>query len=87
MQAIYAGASFPNIYGDSVSFTIPGPSPVKFDGNGATTSRSVTSTTALNGGTKTQTLTAATPLSSGPTQQCSLGSKKLLRKKKGATTT
>jgi len=78
MQALYAGASFPNIYGDSVSFTIPGPPPVNFDGNGGATS--------VSSSTRAQTLVAATPVSTGPTQQCSLGSKKLLRTRYGATT-
>jgi hypothetical protein len=84
MQALYAGASFPNIYGDAVSFTIPGPPPVNFDGNGGATS--VSGTTVLNSSTRTQTLAAATPVSTGPTQQCSLGSKKLLRTRYRATT-
>ncbi|KAF9482112.1 hypothetical protein BDN70DRAFT_875396 [Pholiota conissans] len=42
MQTLYSDLTFPNIYGESVSFTIPGPQPVAFDGPGGSTKASTT---------------------------------------------
>lgn len=80
MQALYKGVIFPNIYNDNISFTIPGPPPVNFDGNGGTTTTARATTSAS---TTTQTrIAASTTISSYPSQQCHLGSK-LRRRKSG----
>jgi len=84
MQTLYKGVTFPNIYTDStISFTIPGPPPVNFDGNGggASPSAQVTSTTAAYGNVTTKTSqspSSSTPVSIGssqPSMYCQLGSK------------
>jgi len=81
MQALYKGVTFPNIYSDNVSFTIPGPPPVNFDGSGGTTTARPTTSASIT----TQTgIAASTTISSypgsQPSMQCHLGSK--LRRRK-----
>ncbi|KAF8813765.1 hypothetical protein BYT27DRAFT_7130798 [Phlegmacium glaucopus] len=85
MQALYQRVSFPNIYGASVSFTIPGPPPVSFDSNGGT-SPPPSSFAAANPGTAAATPTstslpvATTASANQPLKQCRLVSKKAVSK-------
>ncbi|KAF8160838.1 glycosyl hydrolase family 61-domain-containing protein [Crassisporium funariophilum] len=90
MQTLYQGVAFPDIYGDSVSFTIPGPPPVRFDGNAGGTPlppATGTSTTSRDGAVTTSTVatasTASTPVyTSQPSKQCHLASsRKLVRRR------
>ncbi|KDR75243.1 hypothetical protein GALMADRAFT_140770 [Galerina marginata CBS 339.88] len=80
MQTLYhdQGVTFPNIYGDSVVFTIPGPPPVDFDGNGGSTSTS--RATSMTGFSQAPTSTTPVP-TPRPSAQCHLTSRKLLRRK------
>ncbi|KIM45277.1 lytic polysaccharide monooxygenase [Hebeloma cylindrosporum] len=47
MQTLYNGVVFPDIYADSVSFTIPGPPLVNFDSNGGGSQHSSTASSPL----------------------------------------
>ncbi|CAA7261663.1 unnamed protein product [Cyclocybe aegerita] len=92
MQDLYTGVTFPNIYGESVSFAIPGPSPVSFDGNGGSASTPTTNNTSSNTSTRASTSTstvsrtvpdAVSTVVSQPSVQCHLGSKRLIRQRSG----
>ncbi|KAF8973152.1 hypothetical protein BDZ97DRAFT_656824 [Flammula alnicola] len=73
MQTLYQGVTFPNIYGDSVSFTIPGPTPVTFGGIGGNTAPSSTISTSPS--------TVAPASTKQPSDQCRLTSRRLQRQK------
>ncbi|PPQ77226.1 hypothetical protein CVT25_011072 [Psilocybe cyanescens] len=79
MQALYEGVTFPDIYADSVSFTVPGPSSVDFDGQSGST---VAATPKISTTTATSQQTSAPGTSSpGPdNRQCRLASRKLRRR-------
>uniref|UniRef100_A0A8H7Y7J9 lytic cellulose monooxygenase (C4-dehydrogenating) n=1 Tax=Psilocybe cubensis TaxID=181762 RepID=A0A8H7Y7J9_PSICU len=80
VQALYASVTFPNIYADSVSFTVPGPPPVTFNGqvgSPATTTPNISSTVA---GSLPQTSVPGFSSPGPDNRQCHLGSRKLQRR-------
>ncbi|KAF9049936.1 glycosyl hydrolase family 61-domain-containing protein [Panaeolus papilionaceus] len=88
MQTLYQGVTFPDIYGSSVSFTIPGPPVVQFDGSSPPPPpippTGTSSPTATSGGAPPTSTSASTPSSpSVPVQTCQLGSKKVMKRKTG----
>ncbi|PPQ62930.1 hypothetical protein CVT24_006170 [Panaeolus cyanescens] len=84
MQTLYQGVTFPDIYGSSVSFTIPGPPVARFDGSSPPPppSPTIPPPNAPSGGPATST-SAPAPGPSVPVQTCQLGSRKLIRRKSG----
>lgn len=85
IPGLYSGATWPNIYSDFGTFTIPGPPPVTFGagGNAPPISPTVTSAQATTSTTGTQisnTSTAAPVTSSQPSTHCLLASRRLIRR-------
>ncbi|TFK44421.1 glycosyl hydrolase family 61-domain-containing protein [Crucibulum laeve] len=85
MEALYSAVSFPDIYSDFGTFTIPGPAPVTFGGSAPIASSSAppapskTSTAIAVG---QQTSATSTPMSTTrPTGHCSLSSRRLARRR------
>lgn len=85
IPGLYDGVTFPNIYTDFGNFTIPGPPPVTFTGNGAPSSSSM-ATPATSSGTivpspGSNPTTVAPAPTSHQSNQCLLTSRRLLRRR------
>lgn len=84
IPGLYSGVSWPNIYSDFGSFSIPGPPPVSFGDGGNIPPISPTVTSARptsTAGTQTPSTSTATPVSSGqPSTRCLLASRRLIRR-------